>query len=57
MYACAFAATVPDGHALALRAADYVAMAPAGGGAVREVCELILRAQGKLDDVLAAWLS
>ena len=57
MSACGFAATVADGHALARRQADYVAQAPAGAGAVREVCELILRAQGKLDDALAHYLA
>ena len=46
-----------DGHTMARRQADYVAQAPAGAGAVREVCELILRAQGRLDDVLAHYLA
>lgn len=55
MRACGFSATVPDGHALVRRQADYVAAAPAGGGAVREVCELILRAQGRLDAILDAY--
>ncbi len=55
MSACGFSATVPDAHPLVLKRADYVARAPAGAGAVREVCELILRAQGKLDEALAAW--
>ncbi|MDD5249606.1 MAG: HAD-IIIA family hydrolase [Rhodocyclaceae bacterium] len=57
MQACGFAASVPDGHALARRCADYVAQAPAGAGAVREVCELILRAQGKLDAAFAYHLA
>ncbi|HEX8963837.1 MAG TPA: phenylphosphate carboxylase subunit delta [Rhodocyclaceae bacterium] len=57
MRACGFSATVPDGHALARRFADYVAEAPAGRGAVREVCELVLRAQGKLDQVLEPYLA
>jgi 3-deoxy-D-manno-octulosonate 8-phosphate phosphatase (KDO 8-P phosphatase) len=56
MRACGFAATVPDGHALAKQHAHYVARQPAGLGAAREVCELILRAQGKLDAALAAYL-
>lgn len=55
MTACGFSATVPDGHPLVLQQSDYVATAPAGAGAVREVCELILRAQGNLDQALAAW--
>ncbi len=57
MRACGFSATVPDGHALARRIADYVAEAPAGQGAVREVCEVLLRAQGKLDEAFKRYLA
>lgn len=57
MRACGFSATVPDGHPLVLKSADYVARAPAGAGAVREVCERILGAQGKLDEALAPYLA
>jgi 3-deoxy-D-manno-octulosonate 8-phosphate phosphatase (KDO 8-P phosphatase) len=57
MKACGFSASVADGHQLARRQADYVPEAPAGQGAVREVCEFILRSQGKLDDVLARYLA
>lgn len=53
MSACGFSATVPDGHPLARRQADFVAAAPAGAGAVREVCELILSAQGNWQAALA----
>lgn len=38
--------TVPDAMPAALAAADYLTARPAGRGAVREVCEHILRAQG-----------
>lgn len=38
--------TVPDAMPAALDAADYLTTRPAGRGAVREVCEHILRAQG-----------
>ena len=55
MAACAFSATVPDGHPLIRRQADYVAAAPAGAGAVREVCEFLLQAQGHWDSVMAAY--
>lgn len=55
MAACNFSATVPDGHALARRQADYVAKASAGAGAVREVCELILQAQGNWQRALAGY--
>lgn len=54
--ACGFSATVPDGHALVRQHAGYVAQAPAGAGAVREVCELILRAQGNWERVMAPYL-
>ena len=56
MGACGFAATVPDAHALVKQQAHYVARQPAGLGAAREVCELILHAQGKFDEVLAPHL-
>lgn len=46
MSACRFSATVADAHPLVLAQADVVAAAPAGAGAVRDICELILRAQG-----------
>lgn len=54
MRACGFAATVPDAEPLIKQHADFVAQQAAGLGAAREVCELILRAQGKLDAVIAA---
>ena len=57
MEACGFAASVPDGHPLARQRAHYVTQAPAGGGAVREVCELILRAQGNWDAALGNCLA
>jgi len=38
--------TVPDAMPAALAAADYLTARPAGRGAVREVCEHILCAQG-----------
>ena len=57
MEACGFAATVSDGHPRIKQIAHYVAHQPAGLGAAREVCELILRAQNKLDAALAPYLS
>jgi len=55
MSVCGFSASVPDGHPLIRRQADYVAAAAAGGGAVREVCELILSAQGNWQKALAGF--
>jgi 3-deoxy-D-manno-octulosonate 8-phosphate phosphatase (KDO 8-P phosphatase) len=54
--ACGFSATVPDGHELVRRHVCHVARAPAGAGAVREVCELILRAQNSWERVMASYL-
>ncbi|NLS43026.1 3-deoxy-manno-octulosonate-8-phosphatase KdsC [BEV proteobacterium] len=41
---------VADAHHLLLPKADYVTKIAGGRGAVRELCDLILLAQGKLDD-------
>jgi 3-deoxy-D-manno-octulosonate 8-phosphate phosphatase (KDO 8-P phosphatase) len=57
MNACGFCATVPDCHGSVRQIADYVARAPAGAGAVREVCELLLQAQGNWDKALATYRS
>ena len=56
MAACGFSATPADGHEINLQRADYVASRAGGHGAVREVCELILAAQGKLDAAIARHL-
>ena len=40
---CGFSATVSDAMEEVLEISDYVAARPAGNGAVREVCELILK--------------
>jgi 3-deoxy-D-manno-octulosonate 8-phosphate phosphatase (KDO 8-P phosphatase) len=55
--ASGFSAAVPDCHELLRQHVCYVARAPAGRGAVREVCEFILRAQGTWDRVMAPYLS
>ena len=45
---CGFAATVPDAPVAVRRQAHYVTRARGGRGAVRELCELIMHAQGTL---------
>jgi 3-deoxy-D-manno-octulosonate 8-phosphate phosphatase (KDO 8-P phosphatase) len=50
------AATVPDAPAVVREHAHYVTRAGGGRGAVRELCELILAAQGRLDSALAPYL-
>ena len=56
MAACGFSAAPADGHELAKRYARLIASKKGGHGAVREVCEFILDAQGVLDAVLAPYL-
>ncbi len=55
--ACGFSATVADAHAEVISRVDYVATRGGGRGAVREVCDLILRAQGKWDAAMAEYLA
>jgi 3-deoxy-D-manno-octulosonate 8-phosphate phosphatase (KDO 8-P phosphatase) len=55
--AAGFSATVADGHDEVRARVDYVARKVGGRGAVREVCDLILRAQGKWDAAMAEYLA
>jgi 3-deoxy-D-manno-octulosonate 8-phosphate phosphatase (KDO 8-P phosphatase) len=52
-----FAISVPNGHAEVRSRAHYVAQAHGSKGAVREVCDFILHAQGNYDSALAPYLS
>jgi 3-deoxy-D-manno-octulosonate 8-phosphate phosphatase (KDO 8-P phosphatase) len=54
---CGLAFSVPAGHVLAREHAHHVTAAGGGRGAVREVCELIMRAQGTLEAQLQAYLA
>ena len=56
MAACGFSAAPADSHDLAKRYARLISSKDGGRGAVREVCEFILDAQGKLDAALAPYL-
>lgn len=56
MAACGFSAAPADAHKLARQHARLISSKNGGRGAVREVCEFILDAQGKLDAVLAPYL-
>jgi len=53
---CGLALTVPDAPLLVKKHADYVSTARGGRGAAREVCELIMHAQGTLERSLEAYL-
>lgn len=48
--------TVPNGHHFVAQHADWCTQAEGGFGAVREACELILKAQGKLTEAWEAYL-
>jgi 3-deoxy-D-manno-octulosonate 8-phosphate phosphatase (KDO 8-P phosphatase) len=47
-----FCVAVPEAHPVILERADYVTTAPAGLGAVRELCQLLLEARGDWDSAL-----
>lgn len=53
---CGFSAAPANAHDRTLRQATLVTRRNGGQGAVREVCDFILDAQGRLDDVIAPWL-
>ncbi|MBP6709022.1 MAG: phenylphosphate carboxylase subunit delta [Candidatus Accumulibacter sp.] len=57
MRACGFSATPSDGHALVRCHAALATERGGGRGAVREACEFILDAQGKLAAALAPYLT
>ncbi|GGY02651.1 KdsC family phosphatase [Paludibacterium paludis] len=50
------AVAVPDAPSLVRQHAHYVTGAAGGKGAVRELCELILQAQGNLERLMAGYL-
>ena len=56
MALCGLAVAPADAHDLVKRHADLIVAQPGGRGAVREVCEFILEAQGKLDDSFSGYL-
>jgi 3-deoxy-D-manno-octulosonate 8-phosphate phosphatase (KDO 8-P phosphatase) len=54
---CGFACAPRQAHERVRASAHYVTRARAGCGAVREVCELVLRAQDRLEAALARYLA
>ena len=54
---CGFSAAVPDAHSEVLARVDYVATRSGGRGAVREVCDLILRAHDKWATAMAEYFA
>ena len=49
MLSSGLAVAVADAHPLVRRRAHWTTPSPGGRGAAREVCELVLDAQGRLD--------
>lgn len=56
MIRCGLAITVPAAPPLVKEHAHYITQAGGGRGAVREVCELLMAAQGTLDAQMAQYL-
>ena len=52
-----FAASVPNAHAEVVTRVHYVTQASGGRGAAREICDLLLHAQGNYDNAIAPYLS
>ncbi|MFI4938869.1 MAG: KdsC family phosphatase [Burkholderiales bacterium] len=52
-----FGASVPNGHSEVRARAHYVTQAHGGRGAVRELCDFILRAQGNYEAALAPYIA
>lgn len=52
MVRCGLPAAVPEAHEYVLRHAAYVTRRPAGAGAVRELCDVIMEAKGYLKTAL-----
>lgn len=50
-----FSIAVNDAHFTVKAKADWCTSLPGGNGAVREVCDLILQAQGSFEDMLASY--
>ena len=48
MVRCGLPAAVPEAHEWVLQHATYITRRPAGAGAVRELCEVIMQAKGYL---------
>ncbi len=57
MRRCGLALCVANGHHLAKQHAHYVTKLDGGHGAVREICELMMQAQGTYDAQMAQYLS
>ena len=55
--ACGFSASVADGHEFVRQHVQWVSRFGGGRGAVRELCDFILKAQGHYDRLMASYLA
>ena len=55
--ACGFSATVADGHEFVRRHVHWVSRFGGGRGAVRELCDFVLRSQGHYDRLMNGYLA
>ena len=51
------AITVPNAHELAKQHAHWITSQAAGAGAARDICEMIMKAQGNYDTAMQKYLS
>lgn len=56
MVRCGLPVAVPEAHWFTLKHAAYVTRKSAGNGAVRELCDLIMQAQGTLEAALQEYV-
>ncbi|MDO4998055.1 MAG: HAD family hydrolase [Neisseria sp.] len=56
MVRCGLPVAVPQAHWFTLQHAAYITEKPAGKGAVRELCDLIMQAQGTLQTALNEYI-
>jgi 3-deoxy-D-manno-octulosonate 8-phosphate phosphatase (KDO 8-P phosphatase) len=54
---CGFSAAPADAHAFVRSHVAWIAARPGGRGAVRDACDFILQAQGRLEAMLATYLA
>lgn len=57
LQAVGFAATVPNAHAEVIKRVDMITTRPSGQGAVREVCDLILKATNHYQEFISGYIS
>lgn len=55
--ACGLAVSVPNAPAEIVQIVDFSTQKPGGSGAVRELCEYILKAQSKFESVVESYLT